>query len=154
MEWDRMYPQINKPDFEAMTDYIGGKCADLWTALFDYMDTAYKAKPKMTYSICSGKPGWNVKFQKSGQSFGTLYPEEGSFSVFMVFSYKLDPVIEILRDKLSPKMRKRLDNAQDYMKIGRWMMFEVNSEADLKDYKLLISAKMQPMPPEECRSII
>ncbi len=144
MEWKDMYPQINQPSFEAMADYIGGEGRRLWDSLFDYMNSAYGVKPKMTYSGCSGKPGWNVKFQKSGQSFGTLYPEEGSFSVFMVISYKHEAEMEMLRNVLSPEMRAQYENAQDYMKMGRWMMFRISSEADLRDYKLLMSVKMKP----------
>lgn len=144
MEWNYMYPQINQPSFEAMAEYIGGEGRRLWDSLFDYMNCEYSAKPKMSYSGCSGKPGWNVKFQKSGQSFGTLYPEEGSFSVFIVISYKHEAEMEILRNALSPEMRAQYDNAQDYMKMGRWMMFRVSNEADLRDYKLLLSVKMKP----------
>jgi hypothetical protein len=144
MEWKDMYPQINQPSIEAMAEFIGGEGKRLWDSLFDYMDTAYGAKPKMSYSGCSGKPGWNVKFQKSGQSFGTLYPEKGSFSVFMVISYKHEAEMEILRNLLSPKMRDLYDNAQDYMKMGRWMMFQISSEADLRDYKMLMSIKRKP----------
>lgn len=144
MEWKDMYPQINQPSIEAMAEFIGGEGKRLWDSLFDYMDTAYGAKPKISYSGCSGKPGWNVKFQKSGQSFGTLYPEKGSFSVFMVISYKHKAEMEILRNLLSPKMRDLYDNAQDYMKMGRWMMFQISSEADLRDYKMLMSIKRKP----------
>lgn len=144
MEWKDLYPRINQPGFDAMADYIGGEGRKLWDSLFDYMDTAYSAKPKMTFSVCSGKPGWNVKFQKSGQAFGTLYPEEDSFSVFMVISYKHQAEMEILRNKLSPEMRTRYDNAPDYMKMGRWMMFRISSVTDLQDYKLLMSVKMKP----------
>ena len=144
MEWKDLYPQINQPSFEEMADYIGGEARRLWDSLFDYMNSAYSAKPKMAYSVCSGKPGWNVKFQKSGQSFGTLYPEEGYFSVFLVISYKHEAEMEILRNELSPEMRAQYDNARDYMKMGRWMMFRVSSDTDLQDYKLLISIKMKP----------
>ncbi len=144
MEWSNMYPQVNQPSFEAMVEYIGAEAGRLWDSLFDYMNCAYSAKPKMSYSVCSGKPGWNVKFQKSGQSFGTLYPEEGSFSVFIVISYKHEAEMESLRNVLSSEMRDLYDNAQDYMKMGRWMMFRISSEVDLRDYKLLMSVKMKP----------
>lgn len=144
MEWKDLYPQINQPGFEAMAEYIGGEGRRLWDSLFDYMNSVYNTKPKMTYSICSGKPGWNVKFHKSGQSFGTLYPEEDSFSVFMVISYKHEAEMEILRNELSPEMRVQYDNAQDYMKMGRWMMFRISNDTDLRDYKLLMSVKMKP----------
>ena len=52
MEWKDLYPQINQPSFEAMSDYIGGEGKRLWDSLFDYMNSVYSTKPKMTYSLC------------------------------------------------------------------------------------------------------
>lgn len=40
------------------------------------------------------------------------------------------------------------DYAQDYMKMGKWLMFQVNSETSLKDYKLLMSVKLHPKKQE------
>jgi hypothetical protein len=144
MEWKELYPKTVQPSFEAIADYIGDEGRRLWASLFDYMSSAFNVKPKMTYSVCSGKPGWNVKFQKNGQSFGTVYPEEGFFSVFIVISYKCESEMKIVRNELSPQMRLQYDNAQDYMKMGRWMMFQISSEIGLRDYKLLMSVKMKP----------
>ena len=144
MRWNELYPQTVQPGFDAMADYIGVEGKRLWQSLFDYMDSAYRAKPKMAYSGCSGKPGWNVKFQKSGQSFGTLYPDEGFFSVFIVISYKHEAEVGMLMNHLSAQMRARYDSAQDYMKMGKWMMFDIRNDSDLQDYKLLMSVKMTP----------
>lgn len=145
MGWNKLFPSDNQPSFTDMENYIGGEGQRLWTELFEYMLKSYKAKPKMFYSGCSSKPGWNVKFQKGGQSFGTLYPEENGFSVFMVISYKLDSVMDILKNELSAKMQKLYNTAQDYMKMGKWMMFRIENDRDLEDYKLLISAKAEPL---------
>jgi hypothetical protein len=71
-------------------------------------------------------------------------PEEGSFSVFMVISYKYEAEMEKLRNELSPEMREQYDNAQDYMKMGKWMMFRINTDVDLREYKLLMSIKIKP----------
>ncbi len=144
LEWNALFDGNNKPELEDMGEYIGGNGKVLWDGLFEYMQNSYKSKPKMFYSGCSGKPGWNVKFQKSGQNFGTLYPEKDGFSVFIVIAYKLEGVMEGIRERLSDRMRDMYDNAPDYMKMGKWMMFRIESETDLNDYKLLISAKMQP----------
>lgn len=144
MEWHELFNQTRQPSFEDMEEYIGGEGAHLWRELFDHMQTAYNAKPKMTYSGCSGKPGWNVKFQKSGQSFGTLYPEESAFSVFVVVAYKLDGAMEEIKPKLSGVMRERWEGAPDFMKAGRYMMFQVTGPRDLEDYKLIMSVKMPP----------
>jgi hypothetical protein len=144
MEWNELFDSGHQLGFTDMENYIGGEGKKLWGELFEYMQKSYNAKPKMTYSGCSGKPGWNVKFQKSGVSFGTLYPEENGFSVFIVIGYKLDPIMEMIKSKLSPDMLERYNKAQDYMKMGKWMMFKIEKKNDLDDYMLLMSAKMQP----------
>ncbi len=142
MEWNELFPQEKQPTMEQISEYIGGDAAKLWDSLMDYMGRAYKAKPKMTYSGCSGKPGWNIKFQKSGQSFGTLYPEQGSFSVFLVISYKLDPLMEAILPMLSPEIAELYSKAGDYMKLGKWMMFRISDEAGVQDYKKICEVKM------------
>jgi len=144
MEWNAIFPAEVQPTYENIENYIGGSGKILWKSLFEHMDKAYGAKPKMTYSGCSGKPGWNVKFQKSGQTFGTLYPEENGFSVFMVISYKLAPQAEEILPELSPKIREIYQNAMDYMKMGKWMMFRIETESELEDYIRLCAVKLKP----------
>lgn len=144
MEWNNLHGKDRQPTFWEIEDFIGGEGQRLWRELFSYTEESYGAKPKMTYSCCSGKPGWNIKFRKSGNSFGTLYPEKNGFSVFIVIAYKLHEDVMGVYELLSEEMRQRYDSAGDYMKLGRWMMFRVESEGDLRDYKLLMSVKMQP----------
>lgn len=144
MEWNDLYPSDSQPTLEEIADYISGDAKALWQELIDYMERAYKAKPKLTYSVCSGKPGWNVKFQKSGQSFGTLYPEESSFSVFMVISYKLESIMESTIPKLSPELVELYRNAGDFMKQGRWFMFRITDRVGLEDFKKLAAVKLAP----------
>ena len=144
MEWKERFPANRQPSMHEIADYIGGDVKVLWQSLMSFLETAYKAKPKLSYSVCAGKPGWNVKFQKSGQSFGTLYPEENSFSVFLVIAYKLEPLMELILPSLSPGMAELYRRAGDYMKLGKWMMFQIKDEAGVADYKQLISVKMPP----------
>jgi hypothetical protein len=144
MEWKDIFPSHHKPTMEEIADYIGGEAKELWGGLMQYMGEAYKAKPTLAYSVCSGKPGWNIKFQKSGQSFGTLYPEENSFSVFLVISYKLLPLMEDILPSLSRETAELFRQSGDYMKLGRWMMFRITDKTGVEDYKRLISVKMKP----------
>lgn len=144
MEWNEMFTQAHQPTYDDIESYIGGKGKELWQAVFRFMEDTYKSMPKMTYSVCSGKPGWNVKFQKSGTAFGTLYPEKNQFTVFMVISYKLEQEMELAKLELSPKFRSYYESADDYMKMGRWMMFPVQSVEDFEDYKKLCHLKMKP----------
>jgi len=144
MHWKEIFPPHHKPSMEEIADYIDGDARELWLELMQYMEMAYGAKPSLSYSVCSGKPGWNVKFQKSGQSFGTLYPEENAFSVFLVISYKLVPHMEDIIPGLSSKTAELYRQAGDYMKMGKWMMYQINDRTGVEDYKRLISAKLTP----------
>lgn len=144
MEWKEIFPKDQEPTMEDIADYIGGDVKELWESLMEYMHKAYKVKPKLSYSVCAGKPGWNIKLQKSGQSYGTLYPEENAFSVFLVISYKLDSKMDAVLPKLSPNIAELYRQAGDYMKIGKWIMFQIRDKAGVDDYKQLISVKLTP----------
>ena len=149
MEWNALYPKDKEPSMEEIADYIGGEAKDVWQSLLTHMAEKYKVKPKKTYSVCSGKPGWNVKLQKSGLSFGTLYPEENSFSVFLVVAYKLDPFMDAALPELSPALAERWHGAGDYMKMGKWMMFRVESARDLEDYERICAVKALAKPAQK-----
>jgi hypothetical protein len=144
MQWQEIFSSDTQPTMEDIAEYIGGEAKLLWQSLMEYMETEYKVKPKLSYSCCSGKPGWNIKFQKSGQSLGTLYPEENSFSVLLVISYKLEQKMEAILPALSTNIAELCKQAGDYMKIGKWVMFQVKDLATLEDYKRLISVKLSP----------
>jgi len=141
MEWHEMFPKELQPTPEDFAEFTGG-AKGLWLALADYMDSAYKSKPKYTYSACGGKPGWNVKYAKSGAAFGTLYPERDGFSVFLVISYKLAPVMEEALADLRPELAELYRSAGDYMGLGKWMMWRIEDERGVDDYKRIMAVKL------------
>ena len=140
MKWHELYPSSIQPSMEEITNYIG---THLWTSLTAYFESAYKAKPKISYSNCS-MPGWNVKYSKSGAAFGTLYPAEGAFDVMVIVSYKLTEEMELILPSLSEKTAELYRNAGDYMKMGKYMIFRINEEQLLEDYKKIVAVKLQP----------
>jgi hypothetical protein len=64
MQWKEIFPSFKQPSIDEIADYIGGDTKELWLSLIKYMESAYNVKPKLSYSACAAKPGWNVKFQK------------------------------------------------------------------------------------------
>lgn len=141
MEWMALYPQDKPPTLEEMAAYMGEGRA-LFHELLSFMADTLSCKPKMTYSTCSGKPGWNVKFQKSGVGLGTLYPEEGGFSMMVVVAYRHDMQMEAALPLMTPAMSERYRAAGDYMKIGKWMMFRVDCRETLADYQRIAAIKL------------
>ena len=142
MLWHEAYTQAVQPSPEEIAVYIGGQGRVLWEDLAGYMENAYKSKPKYQYSGCGGKPGWNVKYAKSGQNFGTLYPEENGFSVLVVVSYRLEADMEAAAREMTAETAQRWSEAGDFMKNGRWMMFRIDTPELLADYKRIMGVKL------------
>jgi hypothetical protein len=60
------------PTLDEIGNYIGGAAEKRWLELNQHLDKNFKVKQKTSYSTCSGKPGWNFKYQKSGKALCTL----------------------------------------------------------------------------------
>ena len=143
MKWNELFPKEKEPSFDEIADYVG-KVKNLWLSLISYFETSYKTKPKLTYSGCSGMPGWNIKFQKSGQAFGTWYPHKNAFLVMVIISYKLDKEMQKILPELTEYTADLYRNAGDYMKVGKWMMIKADSQRIFEDYKKIVAVKLPP----------
>ena len=141
--WNELFPQSRQPSMDNVARY-SGSFEPLWRDLVLYFETAYKCSPKMSYSCCSMKPGWNLKFQKSNTAFGTWYPQPGRFDVMFTWGYKLDEEMMLLAPLLSPQMAERVEKAEDFMKNGRWIIFCADSAQTVGDYKQMCAVKKAP----------
>ena len=144
MAWNEIFPKAHQPSMDDIAIY-SGSFAPLWHDLIAYFATAYKCSPKLTYSGCSMKPGWNIKFQKSNTAFGTWYPQAGGFDVMFTWSYKLDAEMMQLLPILTPPIAEAVEKAEDFMKNGRWLMFRVDSAETVEDYKRMCAVKKAPL---------
>lgn len=143
MIWHELYSKDKEPNMNEIANYIGD-AKDLWLVLTSYIETTYNTKPKLTYSGCGMKPGWNIKYQKSGQAFGTFYPEKNSFSAMVVISYKLVGQMDEILPTLSNAMAELWSKADDYMRIGKWMMIQFTDQIQVEDYKKILAVKLPP----------
>ena len=73
-----------QPTEAQLRDFVG---TELFVDLHNYICDRYKVKPKMAYSNCAMDNniwrGWNIKYQKSGKSLCTIYPQQGYFLVLV-----------------------------------------------------------------------
>jgi hypothetical protein len=102
----------------------------------------WKAAPKIAYSRCSGKPGWNVKYQKSGKSLCTLYPEKESFITLVVISLALVPEVLSREKEFTPYVLGLITDGKPYNGT-LWLMIQVLDDRILQDVKLLLTMKNQ-----------
>ncbi|MCL2564276.1 MAG: DUF3788 domain-containing protein [Defluviitaleaceae bacterium] len=143
MTWNELFPKENQPAMHDIAEYAG-TFKPHWLNLIEYFETAYKCKPKMTYSCCGMKPGWNLKFQKSNTNFGTWYPKPEGFEAMFVWSYKFDDEMRMLIPVMTSKMAEHVQKAEDFMKNGRWIMFEADNGLIIEDYKRMCAVKKVP----------
>ena len=144
MEWNFLYGSDQEPDNEHIRNFIG-RAAPLWIELRTYLEDTYKVPSKMSYSNCSGQPGWNVKYQKSGKSLCTLYPMEDFFISLVVIGVKEEAEVEaaMTLGLFTPYLQE-LYGRTSFSCGGRWLMISVKDHEVLEDVKRLIAIRVKP----------
>ena len=129
------------PTIADMTGSISGPARQVWEELTAYVEQVYKAKPKIEYSTCAGKPGWNMKYQKSGRSLCTLYPEPEGFTVLVVINRQVIDMVAAMLDEFSSPV------ADVYRRCTLfngtyWLMIPVAGPEAAEDVKRLLRLKV------------
>jgi hypothetical protein len=140
MEWAHSFGKDREPSLEDIAAFIG---SSLWSDLNSFLQGAYNAEPKRSYSTCAGAPGWNVKYKKSGKSLCTLYPKAGYFTALVVIGNKEVTETEIWLPNLCPEIREQYDRVP-FACGGKWLMIDVTSADTLSDVKRLIGIRVKP----------
>jgi hypothetical protein len=113
----------------------------LWLELNGFVQERYKSAPKIQFSICAGKPGWNVKYQKSGKSICTLYPEKNCFVALVVIKLELAPMVEKAEPAFHPLIVDMVKNSKPFNNT-LWLMITVENRSVLESVMDLIVLKM------------
>ena len=86
-----LFDKENQPTEVEIKDFVGAEIFMLYSDLDNHLREEYKIKPKLAYSSCAMDNniwrGWNIKYQKSGKSFCTVYPQQGYFLVLVPGNY-------------------------------------------------------------------
>lgn len=140
VEKDLILDADNVPLYDEIFDYISEPARDLWQDINSFIQQEYKVFPKITYSKCSAKPGWNVKYKKSGKSICTLYPEKDGFVVLVVILLELVPEIESRSEEFNPELIDIIRFAKPFNGT-LWLMIQVNNNSILNNLKQLLLLK-------------
>lgn len=139
MEWSKLFGQDNQPTFEEISGYI--HCAQ-WEELNALLQETYHVKPVLSYSKCSGLPGWNVKYKKGGKSLCTLYPMEGFFTALVTIGNKETHEVELTLSSYSD-YTQALYKRTPFSCGGRWLMINVTDSSVLDDVVNLINIRVK-----------
>lgn len=140
VERDLILDGNHVPSYDEILDYINKPVRILWQEMNSFIQQRYNASPKISYSKCSGKPGWNIKYQKSGRSLCTLYPEKDGFVVLVVITLELIPVIEAISTEFDPTILEMIRTAKP-LNGTLWLMIGVEDQVILDDVKQLLLLK-------------
>lgn len=138
---DLILNSLYNPTFQEITEYIEVPYRGLWESLNNHIKTQYNSTPRIFFSTCSGKPGWNVKYQKSGKSLCTLYPEKEGFVALIVLSLELGKTINSM-EGFDKEVKTLIQNAKPFNGT-LWLMINVNKEIILKNVKEMLQLKQE-----------
>lgn len=137
MNWNEAFTQDTQPNSTQISAHISNP---LWGELCTHIEQNYGVPPRIEYSICSGAPGWNVKYKKSSRALCTLYPNQGFFTCLVCIGTKEAMGAELLLGSCTEEVRTRYWQAKPF-NGARWLMIDVTSEEVLEDVKKLISLR-------------
>jgi hypothetical protein len=140
VEKDIILDGSHMPAYAEIDDYINLPARELWRQINHFIQQRYEVEPRIMYSKCSAKPGWNMKYQKSSKSLCTLYPEKDSFVVLIVITLDLLPVIEALSEELTAEALETIRRAKPFNGT-LWLMLKVETASVLEDVKQLLILK-------------
>jgi hypothetical protein len=137
MTWNEMFPKATQPNLTQIDAYTG---TPLWGQLRTWLEQRYGAQPRVEHSTCSGAPGWNVKYKKSGRALCTLYPRHGYFISLIAVGpsevAEADMLLPLFSDYLQALYRRAAP-----MNSARWLMIEVTEPSILTDVERLIELR-------------
>lgn len=128
------------PSMADIENSITGEGQSLWQALTAHIETEFGAKPLISFSACAAKPGWNVKYKKSGKALCTLYPEKESFTALIVLG-----AADMMRfEAMCPTLTHEISALYERTRLfnnTKWLMISVTDETVLADIKKLLALK-------------
>lgn len=139
MNWNELYPKMIQPQLPQISSYIG---TPLWDKLCEHLEEVYHVSPRIEHSICSGAPGWNVKYKKSSRALCTLYPSDGYFTAMVSVGVRETLEVEQMLSLCTDYLRELYQNTPPF-NGGRWLMIEVRTPEILEDVKRLIALRMK-----------
>lgn len=132
--------KTHEPSMDEIASYIEENARKMWQETTSFIETNFKAKQQIAYSICSGKPGWNVKYKKGGKALCTLYPEKDFFIALVVLGRHDRTVFDITREDYCGYITDLYDTCTLFNGT-KWLMINVTDENIFEDVKRLIKIK-------------
>jgi hypothetical protein len=130
------------PTFDEITNYMKSENKNRWLNLNRFIVDEFKSKSAFSYSSCSAKPGWNIKYKKSSKALCTLYPDRDVFTVLVVLNQSQMQLLNESKNLYTDYFVNIYDNCSLFNGT-KWLMIDIVSNDVLNDVKNLIKLKTQ-----------
>lgn len=137
METDILTIKEKEPFLQEVFKIIGDKKI-FWKSIDSHINEVYGIEGCLKLI---GKK-WAYWYRKGGKTFVTFYPGENELKVQIVLGKKELEKAENM--KFCSKVQSIYDSAKQYHD-GKWIFIDVDSNTDIDDIKLLLSAKRCPV---------
>jgi len=141
LDFSRMIDKAHKPTEDEMANFIGEPAKGAWVEIRRSIEEHYDAIPETVFG--GAKYGWEVCYRKSGKTLCSLTPEKGGVMVLIVLGKKESEKALLMRNELSPKMFKLIENTKQ-LHDGRWLWIRLLKANDANDVKKLLPIKRKP----------
>lgn len=142
MSVDIIMDKTHEPSMEEIALYIEADARQIWQKMLSFIEMSFKAKPQITYSLCSGKPGWNVKYKKNGKALCTLYPEKDGFIALVVLGQDDRMGFDMTREEYCGYITDLYDRCTLFNGT-KWLMIQVTDGSVFDDVQKLIMLKVK-----------
>ncbi len=139
----------NEPAMSDIQDYITGEASTLWKDLVGEIENTFQSKPQITYSGCTAKPGWNVKYKKSGKALCTLYPERDAFVALVVLGAIDMIMFEEMCRNYSPYINQVVKKTALFNGT-KWLMIRIKDRETANDVLKLMHLKRAAARKKAC----
>jgi len=140
-DFPRMIDKAHKPTEDEMANFIGEPAKGVWVEIRRFIEEHYDIIPETVFG--GAKYGWEVRYRKSGKTLCSLTPEKGGVMVLIVLGKKESEKALSMRNELSPKMFKLIENTKQ-LRDGRWLWIRLLTANDANDVKKLLPIKRKP----------
>lgn len=112
---------------------------------------ALKTYIEENYPMLETQTGGPDKYGKSmlryrkNRSFCTLFEQEAGFHLLIALGAKERAAFEAQRELYAPETLRQYEEATTYHD-GKWILFPIEDDSALEDYKRILALKRKPRP--------
>ena len=140
-EFTRMVEKEPEPSDIDLLNYMPKETQEAWLDMRSFVEENYIFEPNIVY--WGKKIGWGLKYQRSGRTLVSFYPEKNCFTVLLTFGKKEVEAFELIKKEFTPYIVDVFENTKQ-LHDGRWLWLKVTKISETPDIKRLITIKKKP----------